>query len=129
MWDSIEFGEPLEFDKADIGIAGGVQTKQMPQRIGAGKSDEIHDRSVDRIQRFAGDPNPALPWPVKDNKTKSLDARMMDVETQLIELRKTLASRGATGGGGKLGSVPEDGQQVASSKKTSDSGGSDHEDD
>merc|ERR1719421_2529572 len=60
MWDSLEFKEPLEFDKADIGIAGGVQTKQMPQRIGAGKSDEeIHDRSVDRIQRFAGDPNPA----------------------------------------------------------------------
>ena len=95
----------------------------------AGKSgDEIHDRSVDRIQRFAGDPNPALPWPVKDNKTKSLDARMIDVETQLIKLRKTLASRGATGGGGKLGSVPEDGH-AESSKKTSDSGGSDHEDD
>merc|ERR1719316_2467573 len=130
MWDSLNFEEPLEFDKADIGIAGGVQTKQMPQRIGAGtKSDEIHDRSVDRIQRFAGDPNPLLPWPVKDNKTKSLDARMMDVETQLIKLRKTLASRGAAGGAGKLGTVQEDGR-VESSKKTSDSGGgSDHEDD
>merc|ERR1719171_355340 len=130
MWDALNFEEPLEFDKADIGIAGGIQTMQKAQRIGAGtKSDEIHDRSVDRIQRFAGDPNPLLPWPVKDNKTKSLDARMMDVETQLIKLRKTLASRGAAGGAGKLGSVPEDGHQVASSKKTSDSGGSDHEDD
>merc|ERR1719421_241758 len=60
MWDSLHLDEPLEFDRADIGIAGGVQTKQMAQRIGAGKSDEeIHDRSVDRIQRFAGDPNPA----------------------------------------------------------------------
>merc|ERR1719310_336518 len=131
MWDSLEFKEPLEFDKADIGLAGGVQTREMAQRrskvgvqtreIGAGKSDEIHDRSVDRIQRFAGDPNPKLPWPIKDNKTKTLDARMQDVETQLIKLRKTLASRNAAGGPGKLGSVPEDGVQVGS-KKTSDSG-------
>merc|ERR1719420_2073929 len=54
MWDALQFDEPLEFDKADIGIQGGVQTKQMPQKLQAqsqGKNEgEIHDRSVDRIQ-------------------------------------------------------------------------------
>merc|ERR1719456_814149 len=120
MWDSLQFDENLEFDKADIGLAGGRQTTQMKKSQEKGSGGEIHDRSADRIQRFAGEPNPLLPWPVKEKLTKDVDARFGDCETQLVKLRKTLASLSSHGGGAKLTAVSEDGP--SSDKKTSECG-------
>merc|ERR1719230_1079282 len=89
-YDKYNFKEPLEFDRADLGPAGGVQVWEHIQknlkRMQKKDKDAITDRSMDRILRHAGDPDAKLPWPHNANSKQTLDQRMERVEDQLIKL-------------------------------------------
>mmetsp|Transcript_41263 Transcript_41263/g.119321 ORF Transcript_41263/g.119321 Transcript_41263/m.119321 type:complete len:1270 (-) Transcript_41263:20-3829(-) len=52
--DSLKLEQPVEFDEGDVGLAGGIQVRELAS---------LHRVAADGIQRFGGSCAPEMPWP------------------------------------------------------------------
>eukprot|EP00411_Alexandrium_monilatum_P050902 CAMPEP_0175455124 /NCGR_PEP_ID=MMETSP0095-20121207/64854_1 /TAXON_ID=311494 /ORGANISM="Alexandrium monilatum, Strain CCMP3105" /LENGTH=110 /DNA_ID=CAMNT_0016755879 /DNA_START=88 /DNA_END=420 /DNA_ORIENTATION=+ len=50
----MKLNSPVEFDEGDVGLAGGIQTREL---------GSAHPVVVDSILRFGGSCSPEMPWP------------------------------------------------------------------
>jgi len=55
--ESLRLGKRIEFNAGDIGVAGGIQTKEAAN---------INPTTVDMIRRFGGSTSPEIQWPEDD---------------------------------------------------------------
>merc|ERR1719440_701082 len=92
--DSCRLNKRLEFNQGDIGVAGGIQMREMAN---------INPTTVDMIRRFGGFTSPEIQWPEDDAEGEGEDK--FERMEKLIQrtLQRVTQKAGHRGGKGKAG--------------------------
>eukprot|EP00397_Hematodinium_sp_SG-2012_P002889 GEMP01002897.1.p1 GENE.GEMP01002897.1~~GEMP01002897.1.p1 ORF type:complete len:1183 (+),score=249.82 GEMP01002897.1:779-4327(+) len=100
IWFAMKFDQRIEFDEGDLGLNGGLQVSEPLCKHNGGKQ-------VDRIQRFPGEASPKLPWPVDKGMAKTVDEKLVGLDSTYIRILKTLRDMSKKKGHGTSGHSQE----------------------
>merc|ERR1719375_1229778 len=91
---SLRLHSRLEFNKGDIGVAGGIQMYELAS---------LNPTTVDMIRRFGGSTSPEIQWPEEETENDG-DDRFERMEKLITRAMERISKSGGHGNGTKSGS-------------------------
>jgi len=81
LWDAMKLEDRVEYDEGDLGLPGAVQVMESVNKKGSDNLD-------DRIQRFPGEANAKLPWPMTEKSAKTVEEKLLKLDGLFTRLYK-----------------------------------------
>ena len=113
--ESLRLGKRVEFNAGDIGVAGGIQTKEAAN---------INPTTIDMIRRFGGSTSPEIQWP-EDDENGDGDDKFEKIEKLIQRTLQRVTKSMGHGRKGNGGSGTGTGTGTGTGSKGTGSGESD----